>query len=70
MKEDPIGFVLEFHFAPNEYFTNTVLTKEYSMKCKPDEDNPLEFEGPEIYLCRVSLSPINCIYLKQQFGRV
>ncbi|KAI5639824.1 nucleosome assembly protein (NAP) domain-containing protein [Phthorimaea operculella] len=52
MHEDPIGFTLEFHFAPNDYFENKVLTKEYSMKCKPDEDNPLEFEGPEIYSCK------------------
>ncbi|XP_072945546.1 nucleosome assembly protein 1-like 1 isoform X2 [Epargyreus clarus] len=52
MHDDPIGFTLEFHFAPNDYFTNTVLTKEYSMKCKPDEENPLEFEGPEIYSCK------------------
>ncbi|KAL4713466.1 hypothetical protein ACJJTC_010451 [Scirpophaga incertulas] len=52
MQEDPIGFTLEFHFAPNEYFTNTVLTKQYSMKCKPDEESPLEFEGPEIYSCK------------------
>ncbi|XP_060806366.1 nucleosome assembly protein 1-like 1 isoform X2 [Amyelois transitella] len=52
MHDEPIGFTLEFHFAPNDYFTNTVLTKEYSMKCKPDEENPLEFEGPEIYSCK------------------
>ncbi|VVD00339.1 unnamed protein product [Leptidea sinapis] len=52
MHEDPIGFTIEFHFAPNDYFTNTVLTKEYSMKCKPDEESPLEFEGPEIYACK------------------
>ncbi|KAJ2941181.1 hypothetical protein O0L34_g10412 [Tuta absoluta] len=52
MHEDPIGFTLEFHFAPNDYFENKVLTKEYSMKCKPDEENPLEFEGPEIYSCK------------------
>ncbi|XP_053616237.1 nucleosome assembly protein 1-like 1-A isoform X2 [Plodia interpunctella] len=52
MHDDPIGFTLEFHFAPNEYFTNTILTKEYSMKCKPDEENPLDFEGPEIYSCK------------------
>ncbi|XP_026751725.2 nucleosome assembly protein 1-like 1 isoform X1 [Galleria mellonella] len=52
MHDDPIGFTLEFYFAPNDYFTNTVLTKEYSMKCKPDEENPLEFEGPEIYSCK------------------
>ncbi|CAH2055731.1 unnamed protein product, partial [Iphiclides podalirius] len=52
MHEDPFGFTLEFHFAPNDYFTNTVLTKEYAMKCKPDDENPLEFEGPEIYSCK------------------
>lgn len=49
--EEPMGFKLEFHFSPNEYFTNTVLTKEYQMKCTPDDDDPLHFEGPEIYKC-------------------
>lgn len=42
---------MEFHFSPNEYFTNTVLTKEYFMKCVPEEDDPFSFEGPEIYKC-------------------
>mgnify|MGYP003329159008 CR=1 FL=1 len=31
--------------------TNTVLTKEYHMKCEPSEDDPFSFEGPEIYKC-------------------
>lgn len=53
MHDEPIGFVLEFYFGPNDYFTNEVLTKEYSMKCEPDEESPLEFEGPEIYSCKV-----------------
>nr|XP_058964598.1 nucleosome assembly protein 1-like 1 [Pocillopora verrucosa] len=44
----PMGFVLEFHFSPNPYFTNTVLTKSYKMKCEPDEEDPFSFEGPEI----------------------
>ncbi|XP_031574966.1 nucleosome assembly protein 1-like 1 [Actinia tenebrosa] len=44
----PMGFVLEFHFTPNPFFTNTVLTKSYIMKCEPDEDDPFSFEGPEI----------------------
>ncbi|EDO27320.1 predicted protein [Nematostella vectensis] len=44
----PMGFVLEFHFTPNPFFTNTVLTKSYKMKCEPDEDDPFSFEGPEI----------------------
>ncbi|KAK3736223.1 hypothetical protein QZH41_019108, partial [Actinostola sp. cb2023] len=44
----PMGFVLEFHFSPNPFFTNTILTKSYKMKCEPDEDDPFSFEGPEI----------------------
>ncbi|XP_045504844.1 nucleosome assembly protein 1-like 1 isoform X2 [Colias croceus] len=52
MHDDTLGFTLEFHFAPNEYFTNTILTKQYSLKLVPDEDDPLKFEGPEIYACK------------------
>lgn len=44
-----LSFQLEFHFSPNEYFQNSVLTKTYLMKCSPDEDDPFAFEGPEIY---------------------
>jgi len=50
--ENPMGFTLTFHFGANEYFSNTVLTKEYSMKCEPSEDDPFAFEGPEIYKCK------------------
>ncbi|XP_050308051.1 nucleosome assembly protein 1-like 1 [Anthonomus grandis grandis] len=50
-KEDPMSFILEFHFTPNEHFTNKVLTKEYLMKCVPDDDDPFGFEGPEIFKC-------------------
>jgi len=46
---NPMGFVLEFHFNPNEYFSNSVLTKEYIMKCSPEKNDPFSFEGPEIY---------------------
>lgn len=49
---EPMSFVLEFHFEPNEYFTNAILTKEYDMTCAPDEDDPFIFEGPEIQRCR------------------
>lgn len=52
VNENPMGFVLEFHFSPNEYFANPILTKEYYMKCAPEEDDPLSFEGPEIYKCK------------------
>ncbi|KAG8235498.1 hypothetical protein J437_LFUL015725 [Ladona fulva] len=50
--EKPMGFTLEFHFSPNEYFNNSVLTKEYEMTCVPDESDPFSFEGPEIYKCK------------------
>ncbi|UYV62734.1 NAP1L1, partial [Cordylochernes scorpioides] len=50
--QDPMGFTLEFHFEANEHFTNTILTKEYEMKCAPDENDPFSFEGPEIYKCK------------------
>lgn len=44
-----LSFQLEFHFEPNEFFQNSVLTKTYLMKCTPDVDDPFSFEGPEIY---------------------
>jgi len=46
-----MGFKLSFHFHPNSYFTDAVLTKRYSMKCTPDKADPFGFEGPEIYKC-------------------
>jgi len=52
--ETPMGFTLHFYFAPNDYFTNSVLTKEYEMKCEPSEDDPFGFEGPEIFKCKGS----------------
>lgn len=48
---DNMGFTLSFHFHPNEYFTDSVLTKHYAMKCKPEKDDPFGFEGPEIFKC-------------------
>jgi len=50
--ETPMGFTLHFYFAPNDYFSNTVLTKEYEMKCEATEDDPFSFEGPEIFKCK------------------
>uniref|UniRef100_A0A8C6BSG3 Nucleosome assembly protein 1-like 1 n=1 Tax=Monodon monoceros TaxID=40151 RepID=A0A8C6BSG3_MONMO len=47
----PMGFVLEFHFEPNEYFTNEVLTKTYRMRSEPDDSDPFSFDGPEIMGC-------------------
>jgi len=50
-EKEPMGFTLHFHFQPNQYFTNTVLTKNYEMKCEPQLDDPFSFEGPEIFKC-------------------
>ncbi|XP_010863524.1 nucleosome assembly protein 1-like 4a isoform X1 [Esox lucius] len=47
----PMSFTLEFHFEPNGFFNNAVLTKVYKMKSEPDADDPFSFEGPEIIDC-------------------
>lgn len=47
--EPELSFLLEFHFSPNEYFTNEILEKEYFLKCSPDPMDPFSFDGPEIY---------------------
>uniref|UniRef100_A0A8C5QXI3 Nucleosome assembly protein 1 like 4 n=1 Tax=Leptobrachium leishanense TaxID=445787 RepID=A0A8C5QXI3_9ANUR len=47
----PMSFTLEFHFEPNDFFTNTLLTKLYKMKSEPDSSDPFSFEGPEIIDC-------------------
>lgn len=47
----PMSFLLEFHFEPNSYFSNTVLTKLYKMKAEPDAADPFSFEGTEIVDC-------------------
>lgn len=51
MTTKPMGFQIFFHFSPNEYFTNQVLTKSYEMKCEIDSQDPFSFEGPEIIKC-------------------
>ncbi|XP_014674636.1 PREDICTED: nucleosome assembly protein 1-like 1-A isoform X2 [Priapulus caudatus] len=52
VKFEDMGFTLEFYFTPNEFFTNSVLTKQYIMKCQPDPKSPFSFEGPEIIKCK------------------
>ncbi|XP_031657676.1 nucleosome assembly protein 1-like 4a isoform X4 [Oncorhynchus kisutch] len=47
----PMSFTLEFHFEPNSFFNNAVLSKVYKMKSEPDDDEPFSFEGPEIFDC-------------------
>merc|ERR1719153_2204562 len=46
-----MGFVLEFQFSTNDFFTNTALTKTYRMKSEPDKDDPFSFDGPDIFAC-------------------
>lgn len=47
--EDGIDtFKLHFHFAPNDFFSNPVLTKEFRLKLSPTEEDPFNFDGPEI----------------------
>lgn len=45
------GFVLEFHFSPNEFFSNSMLTKHYYLRMAPDPEHPWDYEGPEIIRC-------------------
>uniref|UniRef100_A0A2R9BND4 Nucleosome assembly protein 1 like 1 n=1 Tax=Pan paniscus TaxID=9597 RepID=A0A2R9BND4_PANPA len=49
--DQPMNFVLEFHFEPNEYFTNEMLSKTYRMRSEPDDSDPFSFDGPEIMHC-------------------
>ena len=49
-----MGFTLYFHFGPNDYFENQVLTKTYELKCEPQEDDPFSFEVIIHLLCRIS----------------
>uniref|UniRef100_A0A5S6QTX1 Nucleosome assembly protein n=1 Tax=Trichuris muris TaxID=70415 RepID=A0A5S6QTX1_TRIMR len=45
---EPRGFILSFHFANNDYFSNSVLTKEYQVSCDLDMENPFTYDGPEV----------------------
>lgn len=47
---DGTGFTLEFHFAPNDYFENSVLTKKYDVPNLLLDDEPIldKVEGCKI----------------------
>jgi nucleosome assembly protein 1-like 1 len=49
--DEDLSYTLEFHFLSNDYFTDSVLTKKYFLRCKIDGEDPFAFEGPEIYKC-------------------
>jgi nucleosome assembly protein 1-like 1 len=47
------SFTLEFHFLPsNPFFTQTILTKHYSICFELDDSNPYRsYDGPEVDQC-------------------
>ena len=47
--DDNIIYKLHFVFDKNPYFTNTVLSKTYYLRSKPDEKNPFSYDGFEVY---------------------
>lgn len=78
MKSLPeLSILIEFHFKPNQYFTNLILTKKYFMKCDYNKENPFSFDGAEIYKSKGSTInwndgmdvTIKTIKKKQQHGR-
>jgi len=60
LPEKNTGFTLHFYFSKNEFFTNEVLTKEYEMKSEIDPEDPLGFDGPEMFRskgCKIDWKP-------------
>ena len=49
LPKDNTSFTLTFTFGENAYFTNRELTKEYMMKNTFDPEDPLDFDGPEMF---------------------
>ncbi|XP_048192415.1 nucleosome assembly protein 1-like 2 [Perognathus longimembris pacificus] len=45
---EPLSFTLEFHFKPNEYFKNELLTKTYVLKSRLDCYDPHPYRGTAI----------------------
>ena len=52
LPEENTGFSLHFHFAQNEFFSNSVLTKEYELRNGIDRRDPLDYDGPEMLRAR------------------
>lgn len=49
--DNPMSYILTFHFDSNEFFTDSVLTKQYFLRSTVEENEPFAFEGPEIHKC-------------------
>lgn len=48
---DGMSYTFEFHFDQNEYFTDSVLTKQYFLKSELEAGKPFDYEGTEIFKC-------------------
>ncbi|XP_057573613.1 nucleosome assembly protein 1-like 2 [Hippopotamus amphibius kiboko] len=48
---EPLSFTLEFHFKPNEYFKNELLTKTYVLKSRLAFYDPHPYRGTAIEYC-------------------
>lgn len=48
---EPLSFTLEFHFKPNEYFKNELLTKTYKLKSRLAHYDPHPYRGTAIEYC-------------------
>lgn len=46
-----LDFSIEYHFSENEWFSNKVLVKSYTVSCEVDTDDPWSFEGAAITAC-------------------
>jgi len=60
LPEKNTGFIINFQFSSNEFFSNSVLTKEYELKSEIDPEDPLEFDGPEMFRskgCKIEWKP-------------
>lgn len=73
LPETDTGFSLHFHFAQNEFFSNSVLTKEYMLRNDIDRRDPLDYDGPEMLSARgcdidwkVDMNPGVKITMKKQ----
>ncbi|XP_034138846.1 nucleosome assembly protein 1-like 1-B [Drosophila guanche] len=44
-----VKFEIYFHFEPNVYFSNKHLTKTYYLNCTVDPEEPMAYNGDEIY---------------------
>lgn len=48
-ENDVLTYKLNFVFEKNQFFTNDVLTKTYYLKTKPEEKNPFNYDGFEVF---------------------